>query len=55
MAEREGFEPSIRCNPYDDLANRCLQPLGHLSVGPGMPDDCGVDKMWLKSVGFCSF
>jgi hypothetical protein len=32
MAEREGFEPSIRCNPYDDLANRCLQPLGHLSV-----------------------
>src|SRR3954453_13824093 len=32
LAEREGFEPSIRCNPYDDLANRCLQPLGHLSV-----------------------
>ena len=35
MAEREGFEPSIRCNPYDDLANRCLQPLGHLSVATG--------------------
>ncbi len=32
MAEPEGFEPSIRYNPYDDLANRCLQPLGHSSV-----------------------
>ena len=30
--EREGFEPSIRCYPYNDLANRRLQPLGHLSV-----------------------
>ena len=27
-----GFEPTIRGKPYDDLANRCLQPLGHLSV-----------------------
>ena len=32
MAEPEGFEPSIRYNPYDDLANRCLQPLGHSSL-----------------------
>ena len=32
MAEPEGFEPSIRYNPYDDLANRCLQPLGHSST-----------------------
>jgi len=32
MAEREGFEPSIQVTPYDDLANRCLQPLGHLSA-----------------------
>ncbi len=32
MAEREGFEPSVRAKyPYDGLANRCLQPLGHLS------------------------
>ncbi len=32
LAEREGFEPSIRdLVPYDGLANRCLQPLGHLS------------------------
>src|SRR5262245_1691810 len=30
--EREGFEPSIQgLAPYDGLANRCLQPLGHLS------------------------
>ena len=29
-----GFEPTIRCYPYDDLANRCLQPLGHLSARP---------------------
>src|SRR3954469_17642554 len=30
-AEREGFEPSIRVSTYAGLANRCLQPLGHLS------------------------
>jgi hypothetical protein len=33
MAETEGFEPSIRLTAYDDLANRCLQPLGHVSAG----------------------
>ena len=31
VAETEGFEPSIRFRAYDDLANRCLQPLGHVS------------------------
>ena len=31
MAEREGFEPSIRFNPYDALAKRCFRPLSHLS------------------------
>ena len=31
-SEREGFEPSIRCYPYNGLANRRLQPLGHLSA-----------------------
>ena len=36
LAERVGFEPTIRGKPYDDLANRCLQPLGHLSVA-GIP------------------
>ncbi len=30
--ERAGFEPAIQgYTPYDGLANRCLQPLGHLS------------------------
>ncbi len=32
MAETEGFEPSIHLTAYDDLANRCLQPLGHVSI-----------------------
>ncbi len=32
LAETEGFEPSIRLTAYDDLANRCLQPLGHVSA-----------------------
>ncbi len=33
LAEREGFEPSIEALvPYNGLANRRLQPLGHLSV-----------------------
>ena len=31
MAEREGFEPSVPLAEHDDLANRCLRPLGHLS------------------------
>ena len=32
MAEREGFEPSVRYYPYDGLANRCFRPLSHLSA-----------------------
>jgi len=32
VAERGGFEPPIRFKPYDGLANRCLKPLGHLSM-----------------------
>ena len=31
MAEREGFEPSIRDKPYTPLAGERLHPLGHLS------------------------
>ena len=26
-----GFEPTIEVSPYNGLANRRLQPLGHLS------------------------
>lgn len=33
MAEREGFEPSIQVTSYNGLANRCFQPLSHLSLG----------------------
>src|SRR5688572_23663614 len=32
FAERVGFEPTVQCNPYDDLANRSFRPLRHLSV-----------------------
>src|SRR5688572_5000268 len=32
LAERVGFEPTVQCNPYDDLANRSFRPLRHLSV-----------------------
>jgi hypothetical protein len=32
VAEGTGFEPAIRCNPYNGLANRRLQPLGHPST-----------------------
>ena len=31
LAERAGFEPAVRCDTYDDLANRCFRPLSHLS------------------------
>lgn len=30
-AEKGGFEPPIEFYPYNGLANRRLQPLGHLS------------------------
>src|SRR5262245_13237193 len=30
-AEREGFEPSEPCHRFGGFADRCLQPLGHLS------------------------
>src|ERR1700733_2498922 len=33
LAERVGFEPTVQCNPYDDLANRSFRPLRHLSEG----------------------
>ena len=32
LAEGMGFEPTVRFNPYNDLANRRLQPLGHPSA-----------------------
>ena len=32
MAERGGFEPPIRFNPYNGLANRRFRPLSHLST-----------------------
>jgi hypothetical protein len=32
VAERVGFEPTVQCYPYDDLANRSFRPLRHLSI-----------------------
>jgi hypothetical protein len=36
LAEGMGFEPTIRCYPYNGLANRRLQPLGHPSTVSGV-------------------
>src|SRR5688572_3587855 len=44
LAERMGFEPMIRVSPYNGLANRRLQPLGHLSDTAGMPEGSHLDK-----------
>src|SRR5262245_22498609 len=44
LAERMGFEPMIRVSPYNGLANRRLQPLGHLSGPAGMPEGVHLDK-----------
>src|SRR5262245_379487 len=41
LAETGGFEPPIRCDPYNGLANRRLQPLGHVS-GDGNPYRTGI-------------
>ncbi len=47
VAERVGFEPTVRCYPYNGLASRRYRPLSHLSsrvvcVGEGRtsPDTC---------------
>lgn len=42
VAEGMGFEPTIGFKPYDGLANRCLQPLGHPSSQCGVP----VGRRW---------
>ena len=43
IAQISGGDGGIRTldtlNTYDDLANRCLQPLGHVSVGRGFCRD----------------
>jgi hypothetical protein len=44
VAEGMGFEPTIRFNPYDGLANRCLQPLGH-------PSACWTRCGYVQTVG----
>jgi hypothetical protein len=51
MAERMGFEPMIRVSPYNGLANRRLQPLGHLSGTAGMPEGRFLDKARLQKRG----
>ncbi len=46
-AERAGFEPAVQGNPpYDGLANRCLQPLGHLS---GQQRNFTISEMIIQS------
>ena len=44
LAETEGFDPSIRFRAYDDLANRCLQPLGHVSANQKVTPYRGADN-----------
>ena len=39
-ADRAGFEPAVPLTGYAGLANRYLQPLGHLSVWPV----CGLQQ-----------
>ena len=39
LAEGMGFEPTIRGYPYNGLANRRLQPLGH----PSLSEYCGYN------------
>ena len=45
MAETEGFEPSIQCYPYNALAKRRLQPLGHVSLSAKHPYRRGHERM----------
>src|SRR6478672_4312182 len=57
VAEGMGFEPTIRHYPYNGLANRRLQPLGHPStdewvrgVCKGQPSVLGWDgQLWLTT------
>ena len=45
MAEGRGFEPRKGVSPFNDLANRRLQPLGHPSAGAGPGQaPCGANR-----------
>src|ERR1039457_5034837 len=49
LAERGGFEPPIRFNPYTGLANRRLQPLGHLSSNANQLEFAGASLALVKT------
>ena len=49
-AESEGFEPSVRFNPYVGLANRWFQPLTQLSVGDAKIMRFALYKQVLASI-----
>ena len=47
MAETEGFEPSKPISGLAHLANECLQPLGHVSLGVFLRSRTGkVKREW---------
>lgn len=47
-AERTGFEPAVRFDPYIGLANRRFRPLSHLSQGPNAWRLCADN--WTKGI-----
>ena len=48
MAEREGFEPSVRFYPYNRLAGGCLQPYSATSPAFCRPNEYAM----AEGVGF---
>ena len=53
---RDGGAGGIRTldralQPYNGLANRRLQPLGHSSIRADMPDEANLGKQRRRSVG----
>ncbi len=52
MAETRGFEPPIRCYPYNGLANRRLQPLGHVSAFKAVAINSGLGDLSTAKVRF---
>ena len=54
LAEREGFEPSVRVAPHTHFPGVHLQPLGHLSLLPSSIP-CRTTCAYIKKVVFYTF
>jgi len=52
LAERVGFEPTVRFNTDNALAGRPIRPLWHLSMDDGVyPHECDTQSSHMTNFG----